>query len=121
LKQYLSGFSCTTLDPEAPHSVHRLRSQSDVPHDRDARLNNGAYRRRNIFSALELHRLSSCLLQQSTRRPESLLSRDLVRQKMKVTDHMRSPRTPTHSATVIDHFIECHRQSIGVPLNNHSQ
>src|SRR5437868_2355538 len=78
------------LHAVAAHGEHALRREAEVPHDRDARLRDGAHGLGAARAALELDRVGAALLHQAPGVLERVARAGLVAQERQVGHDQRA-------------------------------
>jgi len=89
--------------------MHVLWSEPDVTHDRQAGVREASNCVGNGASAFELDRGSAAFLEKPRCVLHRLLRGNLIRQEGHVGDHKRTIRASRHSARVINHVLQRHR------------
>ncbi|APD47405.1 hypothetical protein BM449_02705 [Synechococcus sp. SynAce01] len=107
--------------------MHRLGSQAEVPHHRDATTHQAINHHKGFrFSPLQLHGRRRRLLKNPSGCRHSLIRPALIAQEGQIADQQglltgRSAQAPGHGAGVVNHLVERHRQGGGVTQRHHRQ
>jgi hypothetical protein len=100
--------------------THRLRLQAEVPHHRDADVDEPPHDVDAPAAAFELHGRGAAFLQQPARIAYRLSDADLIREKRHVDDDERAS-CRGRRARVVQHVVERHRQRVLVSEHDHAQ
>ena len=89
--------------------VNGLRSQAQMPHDRNAGAENALYRLEDLLASFELDGIGLGLLHDTDGRRERFARVALIRAERHINDHQSPLDGPRHAARMIDHMVERHR------------
>src|SRR5690242_10645802 len=98
--------------------MYGLRREADMAHDRDAGLHERFDGFAHRYAAFEFHRLGAAFLKKTSGVCKRLLFAHLIRQKRHVADDECAFASPHNHASVVDHFVHGHGQSIRITLDN---
>ena len=110
-----------TLHLETAERARGLRSQSDVPHDRDTRANNGGSSLGDLLPTLQLDGIGAALLQEAARVLDRAAGVDVVGEEWQIGDDMGSRCAAADGFRVIDDVIKCDWDGRIVALDDHPQ
>ena len=100
--------------------MHRLRSEAEVAHHRDAGADDARDHLGVLGAALELDRLHPALGDQADGVPDRLVGRSLVRAEGQVPDQVGALRAAGDGGAVVDHLVHGDRERALLPLHHHA-
>ena len=120
-EQALRGGGVPALRTEAAQLVDGLRREAEVPHDGNARADDGAHRVRAFAPAFEFDRLHARLLQEASRVADGFIHVRLVGHERHVADQQRGLCAARHRAAVMEHLLHRDGQGVGVTQHDHAE
>ena len=95
--------------------IHRLRQHAEMPHYRNADIDEPLHDVDDRLAAFDFHRGRSCVFQQTSRVAHRFGGCDLIGQKRHVGNDERLLRAAHDGGGVMNHHVERHRQRRVVP------
>ena len=108
------------LGLEPAVDMNRLRAQTDMPHDRNATLDQEGDGAGECLPGLDLDRLAAGLLHHPDGRRVGLFGRALERSERQIDDDQRVGRSPHHRLAMQDHHLQRHGGGGRQPVDDHA-